>query len=230
MVREWAPGGLHRFVGNSVVSKFAGPGIKAIDLGTGAGAMADRLQKFGCDVTACDLSVDGYEATVPHVIIDLNRTDFASVLGINSYKLITAVEVIEHLENPVSFLRNLGQMLVPGGVAVITTPNVDSLAARLKFFLSGRIRFMDDCSEPTHISPIFFDLFQRQFLPLSGLQMRQHLLYPPDGFNSSRPTVRTLTGLVARHFPGESVLGDHHVLVLQAKVLTGAAVAADFRS
>jgi SAM-dependent methyltransferase len=215
MIREWAPGGLHQFVADSVVAKFAGPGIKAIDLGTGGGAMADRLQKFGCDVTDADVSTDGYEATVAHIVIDLNRTDFASALGINSYKLITAIEVIEHLENPISFLRNLGHMLAPGGVAVITTPNVDSLLARLKFFLTGRIRFMDEQSEPTHISPVFFDLFRRQYLPLSGLRVSQHLVYPPNGFQSSRQSVRKLMNVAARCFSGESIRGDHHVLLLQ---------------
>src|SRR6266852_67536 len=88
--------------------------------------------------------------------------------GFARFDLVVTVEVIEHVESPIGFLRNIGQLLAPGGVAVITTPNVDSLPARAKFLLAGKIRMMDDNSEPTHISPVFFDLFRRQFLPHAG--------------------------------------------------------------
>ena len=159
MAREWTPAGLHQFVGDSIICKFVRPGLKAIDLGSGGRAMAERMQSLGCDVIAADITANGYEARVPHVEIDFNQSDFASILGVNKYGLITAIEVIEHLENPISFLRNIRRMLSAGGVAVISTPNVDSLPARLRFFLNGTIRMMDDQGEPTHISPIFFDLF-----------------------------------------------------------------------
>ena len=106
-------------------------------------------------------------------------------------------------------------MLSPGGVAILTTPNVDSLPARLKFFLAGKIRTMDEHSEPTHISPIFFDLLQRQFLPLAGLRLREHLMFPPDGFQLSRKSVAWSMRLAATMFSGDSIIGDNHIFVLE---------------
>src|SRR5258708_38378540 len=106
---------------------------------------------------------------VRHVALDLDASDFASQIGIGSYDLVTAIEVIEHVESPTGFFRNVGRLLTPGGIAVITTPNVDSLPARTKFLITGKIRTMDEFGEPTHISPIFWDLLQRQFLPRAGL-------------------------------------------------------------
>ena len=62
---------------------------------------------------------------------------------------------------------------------MITTPNVDSLPARAKFLLTGKIRTMDEFSEPTHISPIFpWDLLRRQFLRRAGVRLREHFLSP----------------------------------------------------
>src|SRR5580658_1583849 len=127
--------GLHEFVTDRVLAKYARPGIRAVDLGSGPGALAQRLQSFGCDVLAVDRTAEGFAAGLPHIELDFDQNDFASKLGPASFDLVTAVEVIEHVESPIGFLRNLGRLLAPGGVAVITTPNVDSLPARAKFML-----------------------------------------------------------------------------------------------
>jgi 2-polyprenyl-3-methyl-5-hydroxy-6-metoxy-1,4-benzoquinol methylase len=215
MLRTTTNRGLHEYVAERVLAQFARPGVKAADLGSGPGAMAARLQALGCEVVAADRSPEGFEAKLPHVTVDFNQSDFAALLGISAFGLVTAIEVIEHVESPIGFLRNVGRLLSPAGVAVITTPNVDSLPARLKFLMAGKIRTMDEFGEPTHISPIFFDLLQRQFLPLAGLRLRQHLLFPPDGFQLSRESVAWSMRLAASALPGESIIGDNHVFVLE---------------
>lgn len=208
--------GLHEFVSERVLANWVRPGMKVADLGSGPGAMAARLKSMGCEVIAADRTSIGFEAGLPHVEIDFNQPDFSSSLGHHTFGLVTAIEVIEHVENPIGFLRNVASLLAFGGIAVITTPNVDSVPARLKFLVAGKIRTMDENSEPTHISPIFFDLLQRQFLPLAGLHLRQHLLFPPDSFQLSRKPVAWCMRLIATFFPGESAVGDNHVFVLEA--------------
>jgi 2-polyprenyl-3-methyl-5-hydroxy-6-metoxy-1,4-benzoquinol methylase len=208
--------GLHEFVGKQVLTEFARRGAKAADLGSGPGAMAARLHSLGMEVLAADRSDADFKAELPHITVDFNQQDFATRLGARQFSVVTAIEVIEHVESPIGFLRNVERLLAPGGVAVITTPNVDSLAARIKFFVAGKIRTMDEFSEPTHISPIFFDLLQRQFLPLAGLRLRKHLLFPENGFQLSRKPVAWSMGLAARLFSGESIKGDNHVFVLES--------------
>ena len=208
--------GLHEFVGERVLARHARPGVRAADLGAGPGAMAARLRSLGCDVLAVDHNLNGFEAEVPHVTLDLDQPDFASQLGTASFGLVTAIEVIEHVESPIGFLRNVGRLLTPGGVAVLTTPNVDSLAARSKFLLQGKIRTMDEHSEPTHISPVFFDLLQRQFLPRAGLRLREHLVFPPNGYRLTRRPIAWTLRLASLAFSEKTLLGDNHVLVLEA--------------
>lgn len=208
--------GLHEFVNERVLIKYAHPGVRAVDLGTGPGAMAARLSAMGCDVLAVDRDSQGYEVRVPHVSVDFDQPDFASQVGAAAFGLVTAVEVIEHVESPIGFLRNVRLLLAPGGVAVLTTPNVDSLPARSKFLIKGKIRTMDEHSEPTHISPIFFDLLQRQFLPRAGLRLREHLLFPPKGYQLTRKPLAWAFRLSSLAFPGEALLGDNHIFVLEA--------------
>src|SRR5712692_7395449 len=82
------------------------------------------------------------------------------------YDLVFAVEVIEHVESPINFLflRNIAQLLAPEGVAIITTPNLDSLPARAKFLLAGKLRTMDEHSD---LHPHFSDLLRPFVSPIS---------------------------------------------------------------
>jgi len=216
MIPTTTNSGLHDFVENNVLARLVRPALRAADLGAGTGAMSARLAAKGCDVLAADLTKNGFAAGLPHVTVDFNQPDFASLLGPQQFALVTAIEVIEHVESPIGFLRNIARLLAPGGAAVLTTLNVDSLPARFKFFLAGKIRTMDEHGEPTHISPIFFDLLQRQFLPLAGLRLRQHLVFPVHGYQLSRKSVAWTMRLLAGAFNGESIRGDNHILVLEA--------------
>jgi 2-polyprenyl-3-methyl-5-hydroxy-6-metoxy-1,4-benzoquinol methylase len=207
--------GLHEFVAEHVLAKYARPGIRAADLGSGPGAMAARLGSFGCDVIAADRSREGFDAKLPHVTIDFDRNAFASELGQGSFDLVTAIEVIEHVESPIGFLRNVGELLKRDGVAVVTTPNVDSLPARAKFMFLGKVRTMDEFSEPTHISPIFWDLFRRQFLKRAGMRLREHMVFPPKSYQLSRKPIVWTFRSIAAFFPGEAIFGDNHVFVLE---------------
>lgn len=73
---------------------------------------------------------------------------------------------------------------------------------------------MDEQSEPTHISPIFFDLLRRQFLPRVGLRLREHLVFPPHGYQLTREPMALGFRLASFLFSGDSLLGDNHIFVL----------------
>ena len=206
--------GLHEFLLQRIFPRYICAAARALDLGAGSGALALRLRDAGWDVLAADVNAVEYKACLPFLKLDFNRQDFASELGPGTFRLVTCVEVIEHVENPIGFLRNVKRLLSPGGVAVLTTPNVDSIPARIKFLLRGTIRMMDAASEKTHITPIFWDLFTRQYLPRSELQLLEHYVYPVRGYQMTRRVLAVPMRLISLCLEGACLQGDNHVIVL----------------
>src|SRR5260370_30835918 len=74
---------------------------------------------------------------------------------------------------------------------------------------------MDAHSEKTHITPIFWDLFIRQYLPRAELQLLEHHLYPARGYQMTRAglagSMRLLSSSLGRAF----FYGADHLIVLQ---------------
>lgn len=216
MLTAYAPAGLHDYVMEHVLPRFVRPCGRAVDLGAGTGAFALRLREAGWDVLAADIYAEGFEGNVPLAQVNFNQPDFASQLGLGEFGLVTSIEVIEHMENPIGFLRNVGRLLKPGGMAVLTTPNVDSAPARIKFLLNGTLRMMDAQSEKTHITPIFWDLLVRQYLTRAEVKLVGHEVYPPHGYNLTRKGLAQVAQMLSLVLGGHCLQGDNHVIVLTA--------------
>jgi 2-polyprenyl-3-methyl-5-hydroxy-6-metoxy-1,4-benzoquinol methylase len=54
-----------------------------------------------------------------------------------AFDAVFSTEGIEHLENHFSFLREVCRILKPGGLLILTTPNITALRSRVRFFGSG---------------------------------------------------------------------------------------------
>lgn len=76
-----------------------------------------------------------------HPAPDLN-TDFAGVLP-GPFALVVASEVIEHLENPLAFVREAAKLVAVDGHLLLTTPNVANWIGRLRFLFTGELRWFD---------------------------------------------------------------------------------------
>lgn len=117
-------------------------GARVADLGSGSGALALRMQDAGFDVTAVDRDVSGTPERVPRLEADLNQ----GVPGLArcSFDAAVAVELVEHLDAPVAFLRAALGLLVPGGWLLVSTPNVLHPYSRLKFLTKGTYFLFDE--------------------------------------------------------------------------------------
>ena len=101
-------------------------GKRALDVGCGAGLLAEPLARLGAQVTAIDPAEELIAAAREHaagqgLAIDYRAAAVENLEG--EFDLITAMEVIEHTADPQQFLISLARRLAPGGLLVMSTPN-----------------------------------------------------------------------------------------------------------
>ncbi len=101
-------------------------GKAALDVGCGAGLLAEALARLGATVTGIDaapevIAVARGHATAMGLAIDYRAADVLDLDG--QFDLITCMEVVEHVAEPEAFLDAIAKRLAPGGLLILSTPN-----------------------------------------------------------------------------------------------------------
>jgi 2-polyprenyl-3-methyl-5-hydroxy-6-metoxy-1,4-benzoquinol methylase len=179
-----------------------------LDVGCGTGAWLARLHGQGfSNLTGLDLDMQqvGVDGVKVHQA-DLNKPDWAGLTG--PYKLITAIEVIEHIENIGVFLDRLEALLAPDGVILLTTPNVESLASRLRFLVLNELKQFDTLGDPTHIFPVLTHTLPR-FLARRSLYEVERWGFPEGGRTTTSRGIVNAIAAALRVFLPEPNQGDN---------------------
>jgi len=120
-------------------------GKSALDVGCGAGLLAEPLARLGAEVTGVDAAPELIAAAMAHAAgqglsIDYRAAGVEDLIG--EYDLVTAMEVIEHVADPQAFVLSLAARLAPGGLLILSTPNRTAWSRLLTITLAegfGRI-------------------------------------------------------------------------------------------
>ena len=120
-------------------------GKTALDVGCGAGLLAEPLARLGARVAAIDaapelIAVARDHAAAMGLEIDYRACAVEKLEG--RFDLITCMEVIEHVADPAAFVRALARCLAPGGLLILSTPNATGWSKLLMITLGeglGRI-------------------------------------------------------------------------------------------
>ncbi len=127
------------------------PEACVIDVGGGRGNFARKLLAHFQHVEIVDHETHAVPEPLRYRVSDLNALwDLADA----HYDAACALEVIEHVENPRHFTRELYRILKPGGRCILTTPNQLSLSSKLSLVARDYFRDFSDNCYPAHITAL----------------------------------------------------------------------------
>jgi SAM-dependent methyltransferase len=146
-----------------IVLPLVEPGVRVADIGAGEGFFSQLLgehvkSKLGLEpaevITACDIFPEYFRyADVSCLKIS---PDGRLPYDDESIDIACSLEVIEHVEDQFAFTRELHRILRPGGLAIISTPNVLNLNSRWRNLHSGFATLFDplllSSADPVHTS------------------------------------------------------------------------------
>ncbi|GMR04542.1 MAG: hypothetical protein BMS9Abin23_0440 [Thermodesulfobacteriota bacterium] len=115
-----------------------GTGKRVLDIGCRDGIVSSLIKERGKNVYGIDISLNAVELTKKKGIEAYHVKEEESFPFENDFfEAVFAGEVIEHVLDTDKFIEEIRRVLSPGGVLVITTPNVATFGRRI-LLLFGR--------------------------------------------------------------------------------------------
>lgn len=109
-----------------------------LDIGAGRGSLISRVKSkltkveaSACDYTDTLMQLPGQKVDIAN--LNHERLPYEDAI----FDVVTATEVIEHLEDFRQVVREIHRVLKPGGVCILSTPNILNLNSRLRFLTFG---------------------------------------------------------------------------------------------
>ncbi len=102
--------------------KTAGTGLTVLDVGCGDGVLSEPIAELGNNVTGFDLPTITPMAHKRHVSMVLSGDAENLAFTPETFDVVLASEVVEHLWNPQRFLDDAYRVLKPNGLLILEAP------------------------------------------------------------------------------------------------------------
>ncbi|HWF35401.1 MAG TPA: methyltransferase domain-containing protein [Solirubrobacteraceae bacterium] len=125
-------------------------GERALDLGSGTGGFTALLAQAGADAVGADVAEAALaraRAAHPELVFTLVPIDGPLPFEDNSFDVVWASEVIEHVADTARWLSEVRRVLVPRGRLLLTTP----AHGRLSMALHGVERYSEPLGDHLHL-------------------------------------------------------------------------------
>lgn len=157
--------------------------LNILDVGCGGGLIAQPLAKLGANVTGIDalqpnIDIATQQASSHNLNLNYQKStvEELALTKPELFDVILCLEVIEHIDNPADFIRNLTQLLKADGMIIISTINRTVKAYLLAIgvaeyvlnWVPKKTHNYSKFLKPSEISSIFSNN-QMQLVDLRGL-------------------------------------------------------------
>lgn len=103
---------------------------RLLDVGAGSGILVEEALKMGFSAGGVEPS-RSLQAIAAGLGLPVHRGVLPHKAASGPYDIVTVVDVIEHVDDPVGLMRNVAGVMADDGVCLVVTPDVGSVAARL---------------------------------------------------------------------------------------------------
>jgi len=105
-------------------------GLRVLDIGCGGGLLSEGMAQCGANVVGIDLAKSSLDVAKKHasktgLTIDYQCVDSQEFCrkNDNSFDIVTCLELLEHVNNPLSITQACAQAVRPGGAVFFSTIN-----------------------------------------------------------------------------------------------------------
>ncbi len=133
------------------VGRYAKAGT-LIDVGCSAGLFLNEAQQAGFDVSGIEFSKGSAAFARSHFGFSVTDGDIHAYQGGGEcFDVVTMFDVIEHVPDPVRDMQTAWSMLKPGGLFILSTPNIDGLFPRASYLVAKLLDYWPHPEPPHHL-------------------------------------------------------------------------------
>ncbi len=115
--------------------RLTGENKRVLELGCATGSTTKVLQERGCRVVGIEIDADAAQIAEQFcervIVADLDLLDIDEALGDDTFDVIIAADVLEHLRNPLRVMTACLEHLRDEGEVLLSIPNIAHADARL---------------------------------------------------------------------------------------------------
>lgn len=120
-------------------------GLRILDIGCGGGLLSEPMARLGAAVTGADAGAENIRVAAAHagmagLSVDYRHTTAEALAHAGeTYDVVLAMEVVEHVADAAAFLAACGALVNPGGLLFVSTLNRTAKAYGLAILGAERL-------------------------------------------------------------------------------------------